>query len=155
MMHNHPQLIEITDQNFFLVHDLKDEAKREGYAFVERTIDDWHNGNNKFSAPGENLWGLISGTDLIGIGGLNRDPYTAMAGIGRVRHLYIRPQYRRNGYATMLMLKIISAARQDFTALRLFTDNQAAAVFYKTLGFQQVDDVKVSHIINFSTVHIR
>jgi len=149
-MYNHPQLIAITDLNFFLVHDLETEAKREGYAFVERTIDDWHNGNNKFSAPGENLWGLVLGTDLIGMGGLNRDPYTAMPDIGRVRHLYIRPQYRRHGYATMLMLKIISDARQHFAALRLFTDNPAAAVFYETLGFQRTDGVKVSHIISFA-----
>lgn len=146
------QLTEITHLNFSLVHGLRDEAIGEGYAFIERTIGDWNNGNNKFSAPGESLWGLISGTALIGIGGLNRDPYTSDPNIGRVRHLYIRPNYRRNGYASALMLKIIYEAKQHFTVLRLFTDNPASSVFYETLGFQRADDFKVSHIMKFPSL---
>lgn len=145
-----PQLIEITALNFSIVYDLKYESKNEGYAFIERTIDDWNSGTNKFSALGESLWGLISETALIGICGLNRDPYTSVQNVGRVRHLYIRPKYRRNGYATVLILKIISEARHHFDELRLFTDNPAAAVFYESLGFQRANDLKVSHIISFT-----
>lgn len=147
-----PRLIKITDLNFSLVYGLKHESMQEGYAFIERTIDDWNSGDNKFAAPGEGLWGLVSGTELIGIAGLNRDPYTSMPNIGRVRHLYIRSQYRRNGYATALMLKIMNEARQHFNQLRLFTDNIDAAVFYEKLGFLQVDDFKVSHIMNCNTL---
>jgi hypothetical protein len=33
----------------------------------------------------------IAGKDLIGVGGLNIDPYSLTPKVGRVRHLYIRP----------------------------------------------------------------
>lgn len=147
--HRNVQLIEINDLNFSPVQSLSDESKREGYSFIERTITDWNSGANRFSAPGEKLWGLFVGPDIIGIGGLNQDPYAAIPNIGRVRHLYIQSRYRRNGYATALMLNIIDHARLHFVALRLFTDNQSASVFYETLGFKRTDDVKASHILNF------
>jgi GNAT superfamily N-acetyltransferase len=141
------QLIEFTDANFYRVHHLADESKREGFDFVKRTIDDWHSRTNNFSKPGEKLWGLVAGTELIGIGGLNRDPYTKDVNAGRVRHLYIRQTYRRMGYATLLMNAIISQARRQFTVLRLFTDNPVASEFYKKLGFQTTTGDKVSHVL--------
>lgn len=143
------KLIEITDLNFFLVESLAEESKQEGYAFVERTINDWKSGDNRFSKPGERFWGLISGTEIIGFGGLNRDPYTAEPNVGRVRHLYIRQVHRRKGYATLLMQTIMNHAREHFTILRLFTDTPDASEFYKTLGFQQVNGPQVSHILSF------
>jgi|SRR5579859_2925183 len=144
-----PRLIEFTDANFYLVHNLADEAKREGIDFIKRTIDDWHSHINNFSRPGEKLWGLVAGTELIGIGGLNRDPYTKELNAGRVRHIYIRQTYRRMGYATLLMNAIINQAKRQFTMLRLFTDNPAASAFYEKLGFQKTTGDKVSHILIF------
>ena len=91
------------------------------------------------------MWGVVLGTELIGIGGLNRDPYTKDANTGRVRHLYIMQAHRLKGYATLLMNVIINNARAHFTSLRLFTDNPFAAEFYEKLGFQNVNSYKVSH----------
>jgi hypothetical protein len=54
-------------------------------------------GSNKFSKPGEKLWGLMLEATLIGIGGLNYDPYSEYPNPGRVRHLYIRKVHRRKG----------------------------------------------------------
>ena len=141
------QLIEFTDANFYMVHNLADESKREGFDFIKRTIDDWQSRTNDFSQPGEKLWGLVAGTELIGIGGLNRDPYTKDLNAGRVRHLYIRQTYRRMGYATLIMNAIISQAKRQFTMLRLFTDNPAASEFYEKLGFQITTGDKVSHVL--------
>jgi len=143
------RLIVFTDLNFPLIHTLVDESKREGYEFVQRTIDDWNSGANKFSGAGEALWGLFSGTELIGIGGLSRDPYADDHKTGRVRHLYIREAYRRKGYATLLMNTIIDKGRRHFNVLRLFTDTPAAAEFYETLGFKKANGYKASHIIAF------
>ncbi len=146
---NDPQLIELTDMNFFLVHGLLDESICEGYGFIQKTIDDWNSGANRFSGEGEKLWGLVSGADLIGIGGLNRDPYIEESNVGRVRHLYIREIYRRKGYATLLMNMIIDQALQHFAILRLFTENPAAAEFYEAFGFQKIEGYKVSHGLIF------
>jgi GNAT superfamily N-acetyltransferase len=142
-------LIEFSDLNFFLVHNLLNESKINGYDFIQRTIDDWNSGVNKFSKPGEKLWGLVLATDLIAIGGINLDPYVEDINIGRVRHLYVQESHRRKGYATLLMNAIINKGRQHFNVLRLFTDNPAASEFYSTLGFQKVNRLKVSHILNF------
>ncbi len=100
-------LIAFTDDNYEMIESLVDESKQEGFALVQRTIDDWNDGTNRFSHGGEGLWGLISGAELIGIGGLNIDPYVEDRGAGRVRHLYIRQAYRRKGCATLLMDTIV------------------------------------------------
>jgi len=146
-LHNDIQLIYISEENFFLVSQLRDESSREGYSFVEKTIQDWESAENRFSRPGEQLWGLVSINELVGIGGLNYDPYTDDSSIGRVRHLYIRPAFRRKGCATMLMEAIIGQARQHFRVLRLFTANPAAAIFYEALCFQPTCAHKVSHFM--------
>ena len=149
MSPDNPQLIEFFDQNFFLVHHLLKESKAGGYDFIHRTIDDWNSGANKFSKPGERLWGLVLATDLIAIGGLNHDPYAGDENIERIRHLYVQEAHRREGYASVLMRTIIDEAKRHFTVLRLYTDNPAAAKFYETLGFQRVSTPKASHVLNF------
>ena len=141
------KLIEFTDLNFTMIYSLVNEAKHNGHNFIQRTIDDWNSGANKFARPGEKLWGLILETELIGIGGLNRDPYTEDINTGRVRHLYIQQAYRRKGYATLLMNVIINNAYVHFTTLRLFTDNPIAAGFYEQLGFQNINSYKASHTL--------
>jgi len=142
-------LIAITDSNYPLIENLVDEAQREGFEFVQRTIDDWDSGTNRFSRIGEGLWGLVSGTELVGIGGLNVDPYVKNADTGRVRHLYIRKAYRRKGCATLLMRTIIGRAELYFRTLRLFTANPAAGAFYEQLGFEHLPGYKVSHVLSF------
>lgn len=141
-------LVRFNDSNYMSIGGLVEESKREGYAFVQRTLKDWENGANHFSGDGESLWGLFSGMELIGIGGLNRDPYVDDAGTGRVRHLYVCAAYRRKGCSSLLMNTIIEWARLHFRVLRLFTDNPAAAVFYERLGFQRVNGYKVSHVLS-------
>jgi GNAT superfamily N-acetyltransferase len=139
------ELIEITDGNIGGLHSLIEESKRTGHNFLQRTIDDWYSGVNKFDKPGEKLWGLFIGKDLIGVGGLNKDPYTLAPKVGRVRHLYVRETQRRKGYATLIMNKIMKEASYNFTALRLFTDNAGASAFYEKLGFKQTEEFKASH----------
>jgi len=143
-------LIAFTHSNYLLIERLVGESKQEGFEFVQRTIDDWNSGANRFSLTGEGLWGLVSGAELIGIGGLNIDPYVEDADTGRVRHLYIRPTYRRKGCAGSLMNTIIERAQLHFHLLRLFTANPAAAAFYEQLGFAHLPGYKVSHVLTFN-----
>jgi GNAT superfamily N-acetyltransferase len=140
-------LVTFTNSNYHLIESLVAESKQEGFEFVRRTIDDWTSGANRFSRKGEGMWGLFSGTELIGIGGLNIDPYVEDENTGRVRHLYVRQAYRRKGCATLLVRTIIGQARLHFHTLRLFTDNPAAAAFYERLGFDHSPGYKVSHVL--------
>ncbi|WP_407940667.1 GNAT family N-acetyltransferase [Mucilaginibacter sp.] len=100
---------------------------------------------NKFDRPGELLLGLFLGTEILGICGLNKDCYIADPTIGRIRHLYVLPMQRRKGYASILIHAVIGAARQNFTTIRLYTDNPDAFKFYQSLGFQQSDVYKATH----------
>ena len=95
--------------------------------------------------------GMFTPNELIGIGGLNLDSYTPDDGVGRMRRLYIRKSHHRKGYATKLVQQIITGARQHFSLLRLFTDNETASQFYETLGFQKATGFKVSHQLRLNT----
>lgn len=150
LLHNGFDLVAFNDSNYLLIESLVEESKQEGFEFVQRAIDGWNSGANRFSQTGEGLWGLISGTELIGIGGLNIDPYVEDAGTGRVRHMYIRQAYRRKGCGALLMKTIIKRAQLHFRILRLFTSNPAAAAFYEQLGFEHLPGHKVSHILSLS-----
>ena len=143
------KLTELKDLPVSAIHQMLEESTSTGYQLVQRTIDDWESGTNTFSKPGEKLWGLFLGPSLVGICGLNRDPYTTEPNTGRVRHLYVMEANRRKGYAALLIDEVMREAKQHFTTLRLFTENPAAAKFYEGLGFKNVDDDKVSHIIVF------
>jgi GNAT superfamily N-acetyltransferase len=140
-----PQIIVITNANIMLIKDLLDESVQQGFLFIQKTFDEWNDGSNSFSKPGEQLWGLLLVNKLVGIGGLNQDPYDNNPNTGRVRHLYIKQAYRRRKYATTLLNQIKSTAKPTFNKLRLFTDNPAAGLFYEAAGFKKTDGHKVSH----------
>lgn len=113
------------------------ESQQEGFQFLQRLADEFATGRNRFDQSGEALFGLYDEQTLIGIGGLNLDPYRNDPRIGRVRHLYIARQWRRSGCGKLLMQAIIDEARQQFYLLTLRTDTSEAAAFYEALGFQR------------------
>lgn len=47
-----PEIIEFTDLNIALIRDLIEESLSDGYLLVERTLDEWNRGLNKFSKLG-------------------------------------------------------------------------------------------------------
>lgn len=142
------EIIQITDLNLDSLHPLAIEAQSEGYNFIVRTIYDWNSKVNDFSKKGERLFGILISDNLIGIGGLNVDPFVNNPKIGRIRHIYISQKFRRKGYASLLMRKLIKIARKYFELLRLYTDNPIASSFYKSLGFVESNSFKVTHILN-------
>ena len=123
------------------------EASIEGHSFVQRTIDDWNNGQNNFSKKIELFIGVFHNGDCIGIGGLNIDPYTLDCKIGRVRHLYVSINYRKRGIGKLILDKIIESAKGSFDKLRLYTENPIAESFYEKNGFKRSSVNKESHYI--------
>jgi GNAT superfamily N-acetyltransferase len=111
------------------------ESEREGSRFVRRILDEWAAGTNRFDQPGEALFTARLGDRLIGVCGLNVDPYAAAANVGRVRRLYVLSAYRRLGVGRQLVLAVLQAARGRFDVLRLRTTNPEAARLYESLGF--------------------
>jgi GNAT superfamily N-acetyltransferase len=117
------------------------ESEAAGLRFVRRLADEWTDGTNRFDRAGEALFiGRIAG-EVVGVCGLNVDPYTTAPATGRVRHLYVGVAHRRRGVGGRLVASVIEAARGRFDHLRLRTHNPEAAALYERLGFRRRDDV--------------
>ncbi len=70
------------------------------------------------------IW-YFSREKLIGIGGLNEDPYTENNKIGRLRRFYILKNYRRIGLGKLLLNQLLSYAEKNFKVVVLHTDTKA------------------------------
>jgi GNAT superfamily N-acetyltransferase len=127
------------------VNGLRAEALGDSFQFIEKLITDWESGFNKFDQPGECLLGAFSGADLVGVGGLNRDPYVRGGTTGRIRHLYVRRSIRGQGVGSALLRRLLDEANATFDLVRLRTDRREAAAFYLGHGFFPVTDAYASH----------
>ncbi|MFQ4139459.1 GNAT family N-acetyltransferase [Nodosilinea sp. PGN35] len=118
------------------IHPLVAESRTEGFRFVERLIEEYRSGLNRFDRPGEVLLGASVEGAMVGIGGLSRDPYFNHPAVGRLRHVYVRAAWRRRGVGRVLVMALLEAARPHYQLLTLRTDTAAATAFYQTLGFK-------------------
>lgn len=125
------------------------ESLAQNFNFLKKMQDEWVSGKNRFDKKGESLFAAFDGDKLIGIGGLNLDPYVSPEQVGRVRHLYVLQKYRKSGVGKLLMNEIIDSAKINFPKLRLRTDTDAAAHFYEAIGFKKVTDDFASHELIF------
>ena len=79
-------------------------------SLVRRLVDEWRDGSNRFDRPGEAVFGAWVEGRLVGVCGLNIDPYVRDERMGRVRHLYVLTACRRHGVGRLLMARVIEAA---------------------------------------------
>jgi len=128
------------------IEELRTEAAREGFRFVDKLVVEWGSGTNRFARTGEVFLVAFRATNLIAVGGINRDPYTDQDGIGRLRHLYIRKSDRRSGVGSALVQQLLEHAKDVFHSVRLRTETREAADFYISLGFHAVQDEAATHV---------
>lgn len=114
-----------------LVH----EATATGFHALSRLVNDWQSGRNRFDQRGEVIFLATNNGKIVGVCGLNRDPYLGDPTVGRVRHLYVAVEHRRNGVGSRLVRAVMSVAMGRFARLRLRTDSPDADAFYRSLGF--------------------
>ncbi len=129
---------------------LRVDARAEGYDFVEKLALEWENGENQFDHPGEILLGHVDRGRLVAVGGLNCDPYAGDPSIGRIRRVYVRPAWRKQGIGEALVTALIAEARENFACVRLRATTPAAARFYERRGFATFGSPDASHILRFS-----
>ena len=120
------------------LNDLARDAEQDGYRMVSRLISDWQHGTNRFDGPGETLYVVSADGGVVGVGGLNVDPFIETGGVGRVRRLYVSSQLRRRGIGSTLVEQIVQDAKTSFELLRLRTFDERAAAFYRACGFEDV-----------------
>lgn len=126
---------------------LGEHASREGIRFLQRLEAEWTAEVNRFDRPGEVLLGAHLEQRLVGIAGLNQEPYEPLDGRGRLRHLYVDPDYRRCGIASALVTRLLAHAVPSFTEVRLRTWTAEGAAFYKALGFRPLNSPTATHAI--------
>jgi GNAT superfamily N-acetyltransferase len=119
------------------VTHLVTESTQAGFRFVCRLVEEWHSGSNQFRLPGEALFLALADEKVVGVCGLNIDPYTKKPGIGRVRRLYVLSAFRGRGIGRRLVEEVIMAARGTFRSLRLRTETAEASRLFSALGFQE------------------
>jgi GNAT superfamily N-acetyltransferase len=82
------------------------EALAEGYQFVERLAADWMSHTIRFDRPAEALLAARLNGALAGVGGLTIDPIVPNA--MRIRHVYVRPTFRRKGVGYQLVAALLA-----------------------------------------------
>jgi GNAT superfamily N-acetyltransferase len=120
------------------LHALVAEANEEGLLFLNRLVDDWRSGANWFDQIGEALFLAYRQHKLLGVCGLNVDPYAQDRTVGRVRHLFVRRAARRTSIGRLLLETVVAEAKGRFRQLRLKTNSADADAFYRRMGFHRI-----------------
>lgn len=126
------------------IDQLAHAAQSEGIGNVRVAIDQWINGEQKFTHPGESLLVATQTDRVIAIGGLTVCP--TVLGAFRVRRFYVHPQWRRQGIAARLATQLLSAAPPGVPITCNAGASAAAPPFWETLGFIPVDRPGITHI---------
>lgn len=125
---------------------LVSESRVEGFRFLERLRDDWQAGANRFDRPGEALFIVIDGGQVMGVGGVNREN----AEMGRLRRVYVTKAARRAGIGKRLVQHALDFAKRHFRRVVLRTDTIPACDFYLALGFSAVNEADFTHAISLA-----
>ncbi len=127
----HP-ITRLTDDS---IQPLIEASKSEGYTFVQSLWDDYQSGVNRFNGYGAVLLGAYQDEQTVAVGGIHVDPYAGLTTIGRIRHVYVLPAYRRRGIGQALVHALIAHASGHFTIITLRTLTDHGRAFYTALGF--------------------
>ncbi|MEF7439911.1 GNAT family N-acetyltransferase [Paenibacillus lautus] len=100
---------EVTDLGAVDLTELLTESQEEGFRNIHRLVHEYHKGINTFHHDNEALFECRVGHRVIGICGLNRDPY-ANGSIGRIRRLYVLKEFRNQGVGRRLVEAVIRMA---------------------------------------------
>lgn len=124
---------------------LLSDSLEQNFGALEALFQNFESGKNTFNRRGEALFAAFIGNTVVGIGGLNVDPYANDPKIGRIRHLYVLIDYHKGGVGRALVSAIEQCALEHFDSLQLFTNSPDADAFYRSLGYQLGGEGKSSH----------
>ena len=127
------------------INSLIEVADAEGHSFVCRTLSEWADATNRFDKPAETFLLAYDRDDLVGMGGVNLDPYVSDPQVARLRHVYVHPEHRGRGIGEQIVARCLQHAGPLFNLMRLRTPGPDADRFYERLGFQKVDSDSATH----------
>ena len=119
--------------------ELAEHATAERVNNVQRIIDGWASGSERYDRPGEAILAAVSGLDrVVAVGGIAECPI--VDGALRMRRFYVHPQWRRRGLGRGLAATLVFSGLQVADTI---TCNAGATVeaprFWEAMGFERVD----------------
>jgi len=129
------------------------ESQSEGHNMVNRLVTDFRSGANRFNAAGEALLTCLSGNGVTAVAGLSCEPDESLARAGRIRRLYVLPEFRGNGLGRSLVEEITALAAPHFHVLTVNVGKLDAYAFYEHLGFSSVEHPSITHMKELAHNH--
>ena len=126
--------------------EIQRESQAEGHNMVNRLLEDFQAGINRFDALGEILCAHFSGQVVVAVAGLNQEPDSSYPRAGRIRRLYVVPRFRGKGLALNLVEELVRFASMHFDTLTVNVGKLDARGFYEHLGFKLVQHSGITHI---------
>lgn len=123
----------------------------EEYNFLKKLQVGINNRTNPFEGDNELLLCVKnSDGEVIAVGGIQVDPYEQDSRIGRLRHLYVHPDYRRHKFGKNILESLLVFAKNHFDEVRPKTPYEGydniASKFYEANGFKRCYLEKYSHV---------
>ncbi len=127
--------------------NLLKESEEEGFRFLRRLQSEYDSGLNRFDKFGEALYVVQnSNNEVVALGGINSTPNDQAIAKGRLRRFYVSQSFRRKGVGQYLLEHILAEAKYFFVEIELFTDTDAASLFYCANGFELIHNLReVTH----------
>jgi GNAT superfamily N-acetyltransferase len=117
--------------------DLRAAAEHEGYGFVRRLGERW-DGARYLDDALATVWGAVDGDAVIAIGAQTHDEYDPSPLHRRIRHFYVRPDWRRGGVGRAVAMKLIEDAHALAPLLHLRATHALSTAFWDRVGFERV-----------------
>ena len=134
---------------------LASESASFGIRNVSALVEQWSDGTQRFSRPGEGLLVALApagqangGAEggAIGVGGLTWCPHVPEA--LRVRRFYVAEAWRRRGVARSLATSLLEAGAEHADVITCNARASAAAPpFWESLGFTPVESEGITHVL--------
>lgn len=119
------------------------EARSESVRNMTLLAEQWASAEQRFDADGAALFAAFVGGELAGMGGVSAE---ASEGAMRMRRLYVRPRFRRNGVGLSLAGAMMQQGLQGADVLTVNARASAAAgPFWEAMGFRPVDAAGYTH----------
>lgn len=117
-------------------------SEADGYVQVRRLINDWESGKNRFDKLGECFYVTTDDQDqVVAVCGLSDNGEKH----GRLRRLYVHPDYRKRGIGKKLSQACIDHGLQTFENIVVNAGGEMAVRFYENWGWHQIEGERVTH----------
>ena len=139
------QLVRVTDELPGDFERLRSAAAADGHRHLDRLSQDWLTGAQRFAGDGEALLAAYQEGDLVGIGGVTREPSKSAEPALRLRRLFVHPGARRNGAARTIVAALVHEGFDNAPLLTAHAGDARATAFWEAQGFQPVTGRAWSH----------